>query len=126
MGSTQSTWGVTYKTQITQRLHGNLQDKESCIMQIFVKTLTGKTITLEVEPSDSIECEGQDSGQGRHSPRPAEVDLRWKAARGWKDSLRLQHPEGVHSPSCPQTQGRYADLRQDPHRQDHHPRGRAL
>ena len=24
-------------------------------MQIFVKTLTGKTITLEVEPSDSIE-----------------------------------------------------------------------
>merc|ERR1712241_1513969 len=28
---------------------------ESLIMQIFVKTLTGKTITLEVEPSDSIE-----------------------------------------------------------------------
>ena len=26
-----------------------------CRMQIFVKTLTGKTITLEVEPSDSIE-----------------------------------------------------------------------
>jgi hypothetical protein len=26
-----------------------------CAMQIFVKTLTGKTITLEVEPSDSIE-----------------------------------------------------------------------
>lgn len=24
-------------------------------MQIFVKTLTGKTITLEVEPTDSIE-----------------------------------------------------------------------
>ena len=24
-------------------------------MKIFVKTLTGKTITLEVEPSDSIE-----------------------------------------------------------------------
>lgn len=24
-------------------------------LQIFVKTLTGKTITLEVEPSDSIE-----------------------------------------------------------------------
>ncbi|MFM5194504.1 ubiquitin family protein, partial [Aeromonas media] len=28
-------------------------DKRS--MQIFVKTLTGKTITLEVEPSDTIE-----------------------------------------------------------------------
>lgn len=24
-------------------------------MQIFVKTLTGKTITLEVEPSDTIQ-----------------------------------------------------------------------
>ena len=24
-------------------------------MQIFVKTLTGKSVTLEVEPSDSIE-----------------------------------------------------------------------
>merc|ERR1712172_473476 len=31
----------------TSRLRGG--------MQIFVKTLTGKTITLEVEPSDSIE-----------------------------------------------------------------------
>ena len=25
------------------------------IMQIFIKTLTGKTITLDVEPSDTIE-----------------------------------------------------------------------
>jgi ubiquitin len=25
-------------------------------MQIFVKTLTGKTITLEVEPNDSIDA----------------------------------------------------------------------
>jgi len=32
-------------------------------MQIFVKTLTGKTITLEVEPSDTVEnvkCKIQD------------------------------------------------------------------
>jgi hypothetical protein len=28
--------------------------QQSVIMQIFVKTLTGKTITLEVEPSDTI------------------------------------------------------------------------
>ena len=27
-----------------------------CAMQIFVKTLTGKTVTLEVEPSDSIDA----------------------------------------------------------------------
>ena len=26
-----------------------------CNMQIFVKTLTGKTITLEVEPADTID-----------------------------------------------------------------------
>ena len=70
-------------------------------MQIFVKTLTGKTITLEVEPSDSIENvkakiqvrhfsrKFPDSfslkfvfliGQGGNSSGPAEADLRWQAA----------------------------------------------
>jgi ubiquitin len=35
---------------------GNKQEKgKQKTMQIFVKTLTGKTITLEVEPSDSID-----------------------------------------------------------------------
>lgn len=29
--------------------------RRQAAMQIFVKTLTGKTITLEVEPSDTIE-----------------------------------------------------------------------
>ena len=32
---------------------GKTTDRDA--MQIFVKTLTGKTITLEVEPSDSIQ-----------------------------------------------------------------------
>ena len=31
----------------------NNQEKKK--MQIYVKTLTGKTITLEVEPSDTVE-----------------------------------------------------------------------
>ena len=49
--------------QLVLRLRGG--------MQILIKTLTGKTITLEVELSDSIENasrkrEGQDPGQGRH------------------------------------------------------------
>lgn len=33
----------------------NLYFQGAMGMQIFVKTLTGKTITLEVEPSDTIE-----------------------------------------------------------------------
>ena len=32
-----------------------LDPLDALAMQIFVKTLTGKTITLDVEPSDSIE-----------------------------------------------------------------------
>ena len=33
-------------------------------MQIFVKTLTGKTITLDVEPSDTIENVKQKVSRG--------------------------------------------------------------
>ena len=70
-------------------------------MQIFVKTLTGKTITLEVchyipVTEEEIiywlllgrairhnrKCEGEDPGQGGDSPGPAEADLCWQAARG--------------------------------------------
>ena len=41
-------------------------------MQIFVKTLTGKTITLEVEGSDDIGA----GGAGSLSSREIEVDER--------------------------------------------------
>ncbi|KAE8798129.1 hypothetical protein D1007_26599 [Hordeum vulgare] len=50
-------------------------------MQIFVKTLTCKTITLEVESSNTIEkFQGQDLGQGGHPTGPAVSHLRWQAA----------------------------------------------
>merc|ERR1711944_207920 len=50
MGVTQSNPNKTQLIKLrTQRNH--ILTK----MQIFVKTLTGKTITLEVEPSDTIE-----------------------------------------------------------------------
>jgi hypothetical protein len=61
-------------------------------MQVFVKTLTGKTITLEV--------------QGRHPPRPAAPHLCREAARRRPDVCRLQHPKGVHPAPCPATAGR--------------------
>lgn len=33
----------------------NIRQRYKPIMQVFIKTLTGKTITLDVEPSDTIE-----------------------------------------------------------------------
>ena len=39
----------------TRRTQQLTRDLLLCSMQIFVKTLTGKTITLEVESSDTID-----------------------------------------------------------------------
>nr|XP_042140132.1 polyubiquitin-B isoform X1 [Peromyscus maniculatus bairdii]XP_042140133.1 polyubiquitin-B isoform X2 [Peromyscus maniculatus bairdii]XP_042140134.1 polyubiquitin-B isoform X3 [Peromyscus maniculatus bairdii] len=46
-------WGKAEKRY--SRRVARLNTNPGVKMQIFVKTLTGKTITLEVEPSDTIE-----------------------------------------------------------------------
>ena len=45
---------VVLEKKILRQLKHNTPG-EAGLMQIFIKTLTGKTITLEVEPSDSID-----------------------------------------------------------------------
>ena len=53
-------------------------------MQIFVKTLTSKTITLDVEPSDTIEnvkAKIQDKQQRRDEPRGRKLGRRQRESR---------------------------------------------
>ncbi|CAL9209472.1 unnamed protein product, partial [Musa hybrid cultivar] len=64
--------------------------------------------------------------QGGDPAEPTKAHLRRQAARGRPYACGLQHPERVDSPPRPPSPRWHADLREDPHGEDHYSGGGEL
>ncbi|NXO13983.1 RL40 protein, partial [Oriolus oriolus] len=79
-------------------------------MQIFVKTLTGKTITLEVEPNDTIEnvkAKIQDKEGGIIEPSLRQLAQNYNIQKESTLHLVLRLRGGIIEPSLRQLAQKY-------------------
>ena len=68
-----------------------------------MKILTGKTITLDIEPPDTIEnakakIQDKEGTSADSQSLRASKQLQPDTAGTGQNSLRLEHPEGIYSP----------------------------